>query len=279
MTLPRRPYFARQFDQSTPGLVLFLVDQSESMSRHVGSVAKSEVAAEAINQTLEALVERCRRGPTIINKVHVGVIGYGEATRYELVGSVEALATSYKRVALRDHLIAGPGATTSAVPVEHKIWIEPRAANSTPMAAALRLASQKLSQWTAQYPDGPPPVVLNVTDGAPDDLTPQADAPATRAAAERLRTLDGGTDKVLLFCVHVGSGSVPTLFPASRELLAGPYQKLLFDISSVLPEELLATARQKGLPVAPGCRLLAINATPGDLLRILDFGSSTSVAR
>jgi uncharacterized protein YegL len=270
-------YFSRVFDQANPGLILFLLDQSSSMKDTVGGRAKSQIAASAINQTIETLIERCRRGATIVDKADVGVIGYGADTSYELIDGIAALNEKFVRVDTQDTEVS-TAAGRQTVPVEHKVWVEPRHANSTPMAEALDMAAVRLREWVAKYPEAPPPVVINVTDGIPNDLQNGGNGSATRTAAERLRKLGGSVELCLLLCVHIASDADSTkLFPAQRAEMKGPYEQLLFDISSVLPTELTSLAGNKGLPVRDGCKLLAINASPNDLLRVLDFGSSTSM--
>jgi len=270
-------YFSRVFDQANPGLILFLLDQSSSMKDAVGGRPKSHIAAGAINQTIETLIERCRRGASIVDKADVGVIGYGAETRYELIDGIAALNESFARIETVNTEVSTP-AGRQTMPVEHKVWVEPRHVNSTPMAEALDMAAAKLREWVDKYPDAPPPVVINVTDGVPNDLQNRGNGSATRAAAERLRKLGGNVELCLLLCVHVSSNSTSTkIFPAERADMRDAYEQLLFDISSVLPAELSGLARSKGLPVRDGCKLLAINAAPNDLLRILDFGSSTSL--
>jgi uncharacterized protein YegL len=274
--LPEK-YFNRVFDQANPGLIIFLLDQSASMSEEVGGRPKSHLAAAAINQTIETLIERCRRGATIIEKADVGVIGYGSETRYELIKGIAALNQSFARIETQDTEVATP-AGRQTLSVQHKVWIEPRHENSTPMAEALDMAAGKLREWVARYPDAPPPVVINVTDGAPNDLRNGGDGSATKAAAARLRMLGGSVELCLLLCVHIANDSAASiLFPAERGDVKGKYQQLLFDISSGLPTELFSLAKSKGMAVRNGSRLLAINSSPNDLLRILDFGSSTSM--
>ena len=270
-------YFSRVFDQANPGLILFLLDQSSSMKEMVAGRPKSHIAASAINHTIETLIERCRRGATIVDKADVGVIGYGAETTYELINGIAALNESFSRIEMVETEVSiGSGRQT--MPVEHKVWVEPRHANSTPMAEALDMAAERLRDWVSKYPDAPPPVVINVTDGVPNDLQNKGNGSATRAAAERLRKLGGNLELCLLLCVHVSNGSTSTqIFPAQRADMKDPYEQLLFDISSVLPTELAGLAKSKGLPVRDGCKLLAINASPNDLLRVLDFGSSTSL--
>lgn len=270
--------FSLPWDQSNPGLILILVDQSSSMEEAVGDQSKALIAATMINRTIEDSIERCRRGASVLDKAHIGVVGYGADIKYELVGSLSDLNDSYKRIEPESVFVGGSSARSS-VTVSRKVWLEPRHNNSTPMAEALSLAATKLEEWLLHYPDAPAPVVINVTDGAPNDLQ-KGEGAETIAAATRVRHGGASFERCLLLSVHIGDARAKsTLFPASDIGLSRPYQTLLFTISSTIPEQLIPLARGKGLQVQPGSRLLAINASATDLLRVLDFGSSASGLR
>lgn len=272
---PPKNYFSRKYDQSNPGLILFLVDQSLSMNQEVEGHSKAAIAAKAINQTIESLIERCRRRGEVADKAVVGVIGYGEKTEFELMGDLSELDESFSRIEI-ETVAQKNGPDLS---VERKIWLEPRFANTTPMAEAMDMATARLSTWVQEYPDTPPPVVLNVTDGIPNDLQRDGKGNQTRTSAEKLRKLGESFEQCLLLCVHIASdSSAPSLFPADRSEMKDSYQELLFDISSTLPAEMLRLAKLKGLPAQAESKLLTINASAGDLLRVLDFGSSRLLA-
>lgn len=266
-------YFDRKFDPKNQGLILFLLDQSASMAELLGGKKKCDIAARAINQTIEALIGRCIGPAGLIDKVFIGVIGYGETTRYEVNGRASTLSVSHKGVVVESVDIADRSGVPHSAKVEYKVWVEARAENSTPMAEALLLAAENITEWVAEYPQAPPPVVVNVTDGAPNDLQRGGNGSATRAAAAKLRAAGGPDEMSLLLSVHIGDAT-PLLFPTTATQLGDKYQQLLFDISSVVPAELLDLASRKGLAVPQGSRLMAINATPEDLLKILNFGSS-----
>ena len=48
------------------------------------------------------------------------------------------------------------------------IWLEPQADNGTPMDEAFERAA-RLSTWRSKWPNGFPPSVINITDGAAND--------------------------------------------------------------------------------------------------------------
>ena len=75
------PYSA-SIDRTNPGCFLFLVDQSSSMNRPLAGQhgqLKMDAAADAVNQVLDNLAQRCSRGMEIRDYFDVGILGYGHA--------------------------------------------------------------------------------------------------------------------------------------------------------------------------------------------------------
>src|SRR5947209_1297095 len=73
------PYSA-EIARTNPTCFLFLIDQSSSMGKPFGggsAKTKAEGVADAINRLLQALVLRCTKGMEVLDRYHVGVIGYG----------------------------------------------------------------------------------------------------------------------------------------------------------------------------------------------------------
>src|SRR5437868_6835068 len=73
------PYSA-EISRANPTCFLFLIDQSKSMLRPLagaGTLSKAEAVAGAVNHLLYSLVLRCVWGSTVMDRFHVGVIGYG----------------------------------------------------------------------------------------------------------------------------------------------------------------------------------------------------------
>src|SRR5262249_60227949 len=98
--------------------------------------------------------------------------------------------------------------------------------------AARARAAPPRTAFLPQSPDCSPPVVINITDGKPTDRNPLADA-------ERVRALASSDGNVLLFNLHIsGSPLGAVAFPDSEALLTDQYARLLFRMSSVLPQPL-----------------------------------------
>src|ERR1700730_9974183 len=73
------PYSA-EISRTNPSCFLFLIDQSGSMAetlRGKPDKKKAHEVATAINRLLQTLVLPCAKGQEVLDRFHVGVIGYG----------------------------------------------------------------------------------------------------------------------------------------------------------------------------------------------------------
>ena len=71
------PYSA-EISRANPGCILFLIDQSGSMSERFGDLGpKSQEVSTILNRCLFDLIVRCGREEGVRDYFHVGVIGYG----------------------------------------------------------------------------------------------------------------------------------------------------------------------------------------------------------
>jgi hypothetical protein len=147
------------------------------------------------------------------------------------------------------------------------VWFDAEADGNTPMCAAMEIAKQVVANFVGAFPDAYPPIVLNLTDGLPTDGNPQHLARGIR----ELRTSDG---HALLFNLLICSKPVPAdYFPANEDNLPDVASKLVFRMSSVLPERLREAARAEGHAPAPGAKSVVVNADPTAVVRFLDIGT------
>ena len=136
------------------------------------------------------------------------------------------------------------------------------------MHEAFERAAEIVQPWCNDKPDGFPPTVINITDGAA--AHPDLTADATRKVMN-FHTTDGN---VLVFNIHIANNKHEVIFPHSTTQLVGDnFAEFLFDISSVLPEPLREEAKQQGLPSEPDARCFAYNADPATMIKILQFGT------
>lgn len=277
------PYTA-EISRANPGCFLFLIDQSGSMSDPFGGAVgkkKAEGVADAINRLLQNLVIKCTKSEGVRDYFDVGVIGYGSKVGPAFSGSLSArtlvriseIASSPARIEERTRKVEDGAGGLVEQKVKFPVWFDPIASGGTPMCQAFKLAHQLLQEWVSQHPNSYPPIVINITDGEATDGDP---LPYARAISE-LSTSDGN---VVVFNCHISSHSAsPIIFPDSEAGLPDEYAKLLFQMSSILPESIRKTAEAEGYIVNERSRGFAFNADLVELIRFLDIGTRPSNLR
>jgi hypothetical protein len=272
---------------------LFLVDQSRSMNKPFGidpagnSLTRAEAVANALNGTLEELINRCMRDEGVRDYFDIGIIGYGKTRRPEfcwrnnlagrkLVPITEVaenaeivemdIATEVRGQIIRERIAVSR-------------WIDPVGVDSTPMNAALMLAQATLAEWIAYNSDSFPPVVINITDGMANDVNSDQELLDTAKNLMNLATSDG---KVLLINCHIsGADEAPVLFPSSpAELPKDNYARLLFEMSSELSPRHRAVIDEvydRNLEPEAKLRGMAFNADAVALLTLLNIGTRQAI--
>ena len=145
------PYSA-EISRANPTCFLFLIDQSKSMLQPMAGApgkTKAEAVADAINHLLYTLVLRCVWGNSVLDRFHVGVIGYGLNVSPALGGTlagrelvpISELARNPLRVEQRTQTTS-EGTTQS---VRFPVWFEPAGDGRTPMCATLNRALNLLA--------------------------------------------------------------------------------------------------------------------------------------
>jgi hypothetical protein len=265
--------YSQLIGSNHPGLFIILIDQSDSMSDNYANANKAIFAARAVNRTIYEILESCTAGEKMKDRCHITVIGYGKATELILGGlPSEIKEPPHGKETLKKKISDGAG---GVVEVDDMlgIWVKPTHGNGTPMAKAFEMAAELVQAWTRDNPDNFPPLVFNITDGVPDD------AEAAKQAAQRLASLGTSDGKVLIINCHLGNGTPESKLPASGASLTDPGAQLLFEMSSVLPQELFKLAQNADLTPQEGSRAFGMNASAEFFIKLLNFGSAVAAGR
>ena len=277
------PYSA-EISRSNPSCFLFLIDQSGSMEDDWAGEPgkqKAEGLATIINRLLQNLVIKCAKSEGVRDYYHVGVLGYGgkvaPAFGGDLAGKelvpIGEIADRPARIEERAKKTDDGAGGLVDQTVKFPIWFDAVASSGTPMCQALARAQGILAGWLEQHAAGFPPIVINVTDGEATDGDPTK-------AAEALKGLGTDDGNVLLFNLHLSSQRAePVQFPASDERLPDKYARLLFQLSSPLPEFMRDVAQQEGFPACDGARGFVFNADMVSVIQFLDIGTRPSNLR
>ena len=272
--------YQKRISRGDPGCLIFVLDQSGSMGDTwgAGGQTKAEILARCVNDLIYTVVLRCTSGDQVKDYFRVGVIGYSDSAYDALhpgqpsfsnrsLVSMPALADSFMRI----EVAPGHPSDLEVVPLLQPTWIQPRATGRTAMCEALDVAVSVLREWVIDHPQSFPPIVFNVTDAMATDGDP-------RGPAEDIRELATQDGNALLFNVHISrDASAGVLFPQKYfDLGDSEYARLLFDMSSILPDVLVDAAKDAELTAGAGSRAFAHNANVAQLVQILDLGSSVA---
>ncbi|MBP3963033.1 vWA domain-containing protein [Paenibacillus lignilyticus] len=269
--------YSAEISRSNPSCILFIIDQSGSMSDPFGASTKAESVSDAINRLLQNLVIKCAKSEGIRDYYHVGVIGYGAGVGPAFGGvlagrevvPISEIADNPSKLDKRLKKVPdGAGGLVDQL-VKFPVWFEPIANGGTPMCEAVRAAQTVLAQWISEYTHCFPPVVIHITDGESTDGDPTHDM-------EQLRTLSTDDGNVLLFNLHISDSpsAVELRFPETADALPDAYSRVLYEGSSPLTPFMIQVANQEyDLNLADGARGFVLNADITLVIQALDIGT------
>ena len=268
--------YTAEISRSNPACFLFLIDQSGSMDDPFGASSgrKADHVADAVNKCLQNLVLRCAK-PEIRDYFHVGVIGYGETVGSAFSGPhqgkdfvpISEIGQSPASIEERTQKISDGAGGLVDQNIKFPTWFKPIANGPTPMCQALKSAESIIVNWLNNHHDSFPPVIINISDGEPTDGNPSP-------IAEGIKMLSSSDGNVLLFNLHLSSQKAhPIQFPDSAELLPDTHARLLFDMSSVLPENIMLEAQNDGCNVTEQSKGFVFNSGIDDVIKFLDIGT------
>lgn len=157
----------------------------------------------------------------------------------------------------------------------------------TYMTKAFNAARENIEKWIAESKGEqlPAPIVINITDGQPEEAKKTLEVCAKEAleAAQRLKNVRTPHGNVLLWNLHVGdSGNLnELLFPNTPPSPTGNARedlrlKFLYESSSIMPEIIISRA-PKDIPLQKGSHGMVSNIKEEALLaRLIAFGSTST---
>ena len=244
------------------------------MSDLMATTGKSKASAvvDVINKTIFGLIQRSTKADGVRDHFDLGIIGYGGdgvgnvflgQLGDKVLNPVSLFEANPLRIEERvKRSDDGAGGILEQI-VKFPVWFDPKASGGTPMCQAIRQAALELAEWCDTHPDSYPPTVLHVTDGESTDGDPEALA----AQLCQISTSDG---QVLMMNLHLSSNlGNPIAYPSSDSGLPDSYAKMLFRMSSVLPEKVVRMAQEKSFPASFESRGFMFNVT--DSVNVVDF--------
>jgi hypothetical protein len=261
--------YSKSIGANAPTMFMILLDQSGSMDERYAGLDKQTVAAQAVNKVIAEIIGRSYKGEKISDRCWVGVIGYGGKVDLLIGGMVSQVNDNpIDRLSVKKKVYDGAGGLVE-VDEEMPVWVTPMATNGTPMGEAFAKAYDIIQDWVGNNPDTFPPIVINITDGQPND------AQMVRDNALKIMQLSTTDGNVLVFNAHIQETNDQEIkLPSSVSGISDQYARFLFEISSVLPESLVAAAEKVGFSPQPGARGFVYKAGVESLIGLLNFGST-----
>ena len=272
-------------NSNNPGCMIFLIDQSGSMEKQFpvnkkgDKAVRKDAVAEIINKLLYNLTLRCTQGQEIKNRFHIAIYGYGgtrdgkdkveNVLKEDGLKPVSWIAENVPEVVSRKIVQKNDQGQPVEIMIPYPIWLKPHAEGMTPMYAAFKRAFDLISEWIKRYPKSYPPIIFNITDGVYTDGNP-------KEIVQKIAKLGTSVGKTMVMNCHISDDAMdPLIFPNNDAMrnLNGP-QRLLYEISSVLPQNMIEQAQMKGFKLSQGARGFAFNADMSTLVDFLSIGGT-----
>jgi hypothetical protein len=275
--------YDKKITSNEPTLLILLLDQSVSMSETMTETEQGEVfsiakIAKIISDTfLYTAFRKCVRGDEFKPYIDLAVIGYGNSINSALPKiPLEQFPFSVKKLA--DTYIAKNDSNPdddSAIPKPKLEWVEERADGEPTgwvrhilMLAAFTKARDIVEKWVPDHQTSFPPVIINISDGMPTD--DHDDIVASLSSAKQLIDLSRAICKIdtedgkclICNCQISSRGMTQILYPSSTAQAEeiDPFAKLMFEMSSIIPEQIRIDANQLEIKLEPNARFFIFNA-------------------
>lgn len=271
----------KQWSSDTPGLLIFLIDQSGSMLEPYSDIGETRTvfASKLINKVIREMIVKNFCGTTPKNRCFVVAIGYSLGAKELCSGYLADLHSHPKRFEkIKQKKSDGDGGLVE-IEKDVPVWVEPIDEDGwTDMAQGFRMAKEIIERWIVDNPDSPAPVVINVSDGMPyyDHKDFSECARETADIAKEIMEIKTSDGNALIFNAEIGQGITEIELPNSIEEVkkGGKGAEFLYEISSIVPEGYKNAAEKNGLQLKEDSRGAVFAAEADSLIKLIDFGSS-----
>ena len=287
--------YINYYTRSNPGLIVFLINQSRSMgAQWREGKTLAEQAALSVNRIICEMGMRNTLGDKIRDCAYIVIIGYGgtkDSMEAELLrgGSIAQLLAD-DTIPVKQFVGMIPDGAGGTIPIDYEMkqFVTPTSIGRGQMANAFQLARRLVKEWVTRAKEtldqegnpsirddshDPVPLVINITDGEFIDC--EADV---RKYANEIMSITCPDGNPLIFNIHLSAGDGKEIcMPMTDSLLPSnaPMSKLLFDISSALPESMVHAAKHSGFPdVEADAKTFLSNVSQVErFVMFLNFGS------
>ncbi len=255
---------------TNPCLLVYLIDQSGSMNDKFGNAShsKSVEVTNAINDILYEVGLHCiGSGGELKNRFEIAIVGYGK--QENIVQSGWEGQLSGKWVVSIKNIFEFPLEQENDKP----IWIKPYSVSNTPMTKAFENAKRLCNDWInwGNHRDCHPPIIINITDGEATDAGSSFNA--LKSQVEQIKSLRTNYGSVNILNIHISTRAGDKLLFPNEVNTGDKFEKLLFEMSTPLDENMIRIAQQKGYDVRQNAKGYVFNGNATDLINFLNIGT------
>ena len=270
---------SKQWSSATPGYIIFLIDQSYSMTQdYSDGKNKAEFTAMVVNRTINELINTNMDGEKAKDRVFISLIGYGGSSSLAVddirSDYLSSFADNPLRIEQGKQKQSDGNGGIMEIDVVNPIFIEPTAKGLTPMADAFSFAKELIEGWLQKKPDNPAPIIINISDGLPfTGSTVEEEIKKSITKANEIMAISSDDGNPLIFNCHLGKGDSYS-FNENESELSDNEAKFLFKISSKVPESYKQAAMKSDFKAKPESRGFVSNADAQAFIQFINFGSS-----
>jgi len=253
---------------ANPCLMIYMIDQSSSMEDPFGNSkhSKAQEVCDAINAVIYETLTKCISNGIIKNRVEIALFAYYD----KFVASGWGGSLSNKFLHITTNIFQNPLNPDDDVPK----WVLPNATGATPMLAAFKNVKELCEDWInwgSHREECHPPVIINITDGeATDD---DSSFTGIKKVVQEINRLETDYGKPIIMNIHISSRSGDRMLFPDQVNSGDAYERLLFDISSPLYEEMILRARKEGYHIKDNARGYIFNGAATDLIKFFNIGT------
>jgi hypothetical protein len=239
--------------------------------------SRLEYASLVINNSIKDICLANMNGVIPKDRVHISIITYNNTVEVQVSDYLSKIYENPKNtIKVRKKVPDGAGGLIE-IDTETQNWVDANATGVTHMAEAFRTAKELIHGWIREHTDGAAPIIINVSDGMPYDGISE-DESKFRCIQEvlEIKDIQTGDGAPLVFNAHIGEKGSPCKYPTSNNNL-GEQARFLFEISSDIPESMMKTAKHIELEAVFGSKGMISNASPVELIKFINFGSSGGI--
>ena len=240
MTMTQSNLYEKQWCSSTPGLLMFLIDQN------VDDQQQPLRVADIINVIIGRIIDLHCEGYVLRSNCYISVIGYNNNARHLLSGGLIDFHDNPLRFEIIKKRVPDGAGGFCEIEVKQPVWVEPCTQDGeTNMLGALQLAKDLAGKWITDNPDGPAPVIINISDGVPfyDGKNPRECMKECQRLAKDIMKLSCTDGNICLYNATLKSSNLAL----ENNLLHIEIEEFICSISSLTPSIIMENFNCAGL--------------------------------